>query len=91
MSGPHAPAVQEEEITQGPAGQRDDGCYQHACPGSYAIVQSWIGVPDTADEGIEVQFYVQPYLVDVDYCQTLISCLDITSGTGFAVDRKSVV
>lgn len=88
MSGPHAPAVQEEEITQVPAGQRDDGCYQHACPGSYAVVPSWIGVPDAADEGIEVQFYVQPYLVNVDYCQTLISCLDITSGTGFAVVLK---
>ena len=32
-----------------------------------------------------MEFHVQPYLVDVDYCQTIVSCLDTSSRTGFAV------
>ncbi|KAJ5981962.1 hypothetical protein N7451_012062 [Penicillium sp. IBT 35674x] len=37
---------------------------------------------------MEVKFYVQPYLLDVEenhFCQTILSCLDIISGTGLAV------
>ena len=88
LSGSHAPPAQEEEITKVPAGQRDDGRYQHACPGSYAIVPSWNSVTCSGKEGLEAQFYVQPYLLDVDHCQTLVSCLDATAGTGLAVVLK---
>ncbi|KAK2756187.1 hypothetical protein FQN54_005595 [Arachnomyces sp. PD_36] len=88
LSGPHAPPPQEEEITEVPAGQREDGRYQRAIPGSYAVVPSWSEITCTADEGIDVQFYAQPYLLDVDYSQILMSCLDIGLGTGFAVVLK---
>ncbi|KAJ5618747.1 hypothetical protein N7510_002731 [Penicillium lagena] len=84
--GAHAPPIVEEEIPEVPTGHRDDGCYQHAFPGSYALVSSWAKVPYSAGDSLEVHFYVQPYLLDVDhYCQTILSCLDIISGTGFAV------
>jgi hypothetical protein len=33
--------------------------------------------PFTGEDGIGVEFHVQPYLLDVDYCQTILSCLDI--------------
>lgn len=83
---PHGPAVVEEEITEVPVGHRVDGCYQRASPGSYALIPSWNEVTCAGGEGIEVQFYTQPYLVDADHhCQTLSSCLDIKSRTGFAV------
>lgn len=52
------------------------------------MVPSWAGVSHAAEEGFEVQVHVQPYLVDVDGCQTLISSLDIASGTGLAVVLK---
>lgn len=81
--------MQEEEVAGVPSGQRDDGCYQDARPGSYAVVPSWSDVTGTlaADEGINVQLYAQPYLLDAD-CQTLVSCLDAAAGTGFAVVLK---
>ncbi|KAJ0424574.1 hypothetical protein BJY00DRAFT_326499 [Aspergillus carlsbadensis] len=84
--GPHAPPVVEDEISDVPAGHREDGQYQHARPGSYALVPSWANVSSKPSDDIEVQFYVQPYLLDVDHhCQALISCLDIISRSGFAV------
>ncbi|KFX98589.1 hypothetical protein V490_02222 [Pseudogymnoascus sp. VKM F-3557] len=84
----HAPPVQEEEITEVPAGNRDDGCYQSACSGSHAVIPSWSEVQSTVEDGFEVDCHVQPYLVDVDHCQTIISCLDASSKTGFAVVLK---
>ncbi|KAL1876156.1 hypothetical protein Plec18167_005419 [Paecilomyces lecythidis] len=83
---PHAPQVIEEEIFDIPVGVRNDGCYQSARPGSYALVPSWDKVLFRAEDGMEVKFYVQPYLLDVDhYCQSVVSCLNIDSRTGFAV------
>lgn len=85
-SGAHAPPVVVEEISEVPSGHHDDGCYQDACPGSYAQIPSWATVAAAVAEGFEVEFYAQPYLLDVDYyCQTLVSCLNISSQTGFAV------
>jgi hypothetical protein len=76
----------EEEISEVPVGHREDGQYQHARPGSYALVSSWANVSSKPGDDIEVQFYVQPYLLDVDHqCQALISRLDISSRSGFAV------
>lgn len=49
---------------------------------------SWTEVAYAVNEGFEVQFYAQPYLLDVNYSQTLISCLNTTSGTGFSVVLK---
>jgi hypothetical protein len=84
--GPHAPPVVEEEINEVPVEHREDGQYQHARPGSYALVSSWANVSNKPGDDIEVQFYVQPYLLDVDHhYQALISCLDISSRSGFAV------
>lgn len=85
--GAHGPPVVEEEITEVPAGNHDDGCYQSACPGSYARVPSWNEVSYDDQEGLEVEFYMQPYLLDVEenHCQTLISCLDSASQAGFAI------
>ncbi|KAE8373876.1 hypothetical protein BDV26DRAFT_296546 [Aspergillus bertholletiae] len=91
-SGPHAPPVATEEITEVPAGHRDDGFYQDACPGSYALVPSWKDVTYTAEEGLEIEFYAQPYLLGDDVnCQTLLSCLDMASQTGFAVTLRDSV
>ncbi|KAJ6189970.1 hypothetical protein N7519_004878 [Penicillium mononematosum] len=85
-SGPRAPPVVLEDITEVPVGHHEDGCYQDACSGSYALIPSWAEVTLAVEEGIEVEFHAQPYLLDVDYyCQTLISCLDVSSRTGFAV------
>jgi hypothetical protein len=78
-----------EEITEVPAGHRDDGCFQSACPGSYAVVPSWASVEYKDEEGINIEFYAQPYLLENDSgCQTLLSCLDTDSRTGFAVILK---
>lgn len=85
-SGPHAPPVDEEEIHEIEPQQHACGKYQAARPGSYAQVKSWQGIP--ANDGLEAEFYFQPYLLDVDYPQTLISCLDIQAGSGFAVVLK---
>jgi hypothetical protein len=82
-SGPHAPPVEEEEIHGVGIQQHHCGQYQAARPGSYGLVQSWQEI--STDDALEAEFYVQPYLLDVDYCQTLISCLDIEARTGFAV------
>ncbi|QKX61390.1 uncharacterized protein TRUGW13939_08538 [Talaromyces rugulosus] len=89
-SGPHAPPVATEEITEVPTGNREDGCFQDASPGSYALVRSWEDVTCTAEEGLEIEFYAQPYLlVDDAQCQTLLSCLDVHSRTGFAVGLRN--
>jgi hypothetical protein len=85
-SGPHSPPVVLEEIAEVPLSHHDDGFYQGACPGSYAQISSWAEVTPAADEGLEVEFHAQPYLLEVNYdCQTIVSCLDTGSRTGFAV------
>lgn len=87
--GPHAPPVATEEITEVPAGHRDDGCFQRACPGSYGLVSSWADVKYTGEEGFHIEFYAQPYLLLSDSNrQTLVSCLDSHSRTGFAVSLR---
>ncbi|PLB48500.1 hypothetical protein P170DRAFT_511066 [Aspergillus steynii IBT 23096] len=83
--GPHDPPFAAEEIAEVPKGSREDGYYQDACPGSYARVSSWATVPYSEKDGMDVQFYVQPYLLETDHCQSIISCLDQDSRTGFAV------
>ncbi|MBE3048787.1 hypothetical protein IMZ48_41070, partial [Candidatus Bathyarchaeota archaeon] len=80
----YATAV-EEEISEVPKGSRTDGRYQDALSGSYGIVKSWAEVQYAAEEGLDAEFYVQPYLVEVDHSQTIVSCLDAGSKTGFAV------
>ncbi|KAJ5206511.1 Concanavalin A-like lectin/glucanase subgroup [Penicillium cf. griseofulvum] len=90
FSGPHAPPVVIEDITEVPIGHHEDGCFQDACAGSYALIPSWADVALAAGEGFEVEFHAQPYLLDVDYyCQTLISSLDLSSRTGFAIVLKN--
>ncbi|KAJ5971524.1 Concanavalin A-like lectin/glucanase subgroup [Penicillium vulpinum] len=90
FSGAHAPPVVIEDITEVPVGHHEDGSYQDACAGSYALIPSWAEVAPAAGEGFEVEFHAQPYLLDVGYyCQTLVSCLDVSSRTGFAVVLKN--
>jgi hypothetical protein len=86
-SGPHAPPVEEEQIHEVEPRNHTCGKYQAARPGLYGLVNNWQEI--SADDGLEVQFYFPPYLLDVDYCQTLISCLDVQAGSGFAVVLKN--
>lgn len=78
----------EEEIADVPKGSRDDGRYQPALSGSYGIVKSWSEVTYAAEEGLDVDFYTQPYLVELDHAQTIVSCLNADSKTGFAVSLR---
>lgn len=79
-----------EDISEVSHGHHDDGCYQDASPGSYAQIPSWANVTAVAGEGFEVEFHAQPYLLDIGYyCQTLVSCLDVSSRTGFAVALRN--
>lgn len=77
----------EEEIS-GAAGSHDNGHYQPALSGSYGIIKSWSEVQYAAEEGLEVEFYFQPYLVELDHAQTIVSCLDASSKSGFAVTLR---
>ncbi|SPN96483.1 uncharacterized protein DNG_00011 [Cephalotrichum gorgonifer] len=88
FEGANAPPAQEEEITEVAVQEHNDGRYQDACSGSYGLVPAWAQVQYAAEEGLEVEIYVQPYLVDVDSSQTMLSCLDASSKTGFAVILK---
>lgn len=48
-------------------------------------MSSWTEIGDVEKDGIVVDFYLQPYMVDVDRTQALVSCLDAESRTGFAI------
>lgn len=78
----HSPPRAAEEVTEVPTGQRP-GRFQKARPGSYGHIPDW-GSPGAA-EGLEVSFYVQPWLVGYSDVQTLISTLDPTAHTGFSI------
>ncbi|KAF2096216.1 hypothetical protein NA57DRAFT_67751 [Rhizodiscina lignyota] len=78
----HSPEKAEEEVKDIPRGQRQ-GRFQTAQPGSYGYVPNW--GPPIAAEGLQVSFYMQPWLVDCSHVQTLVSTLDSTAHTGFSI------
>lgn len=60
-----------------------NGRFQVARPGSYAIVDKRdYGVTST---GLDFTAYFQPYLLEAGHAQTLVSTLDISTRTGYAI------
>ncbi|KAI1614982.1 hypothetical protein EDD37DRAFT_591039 [Exophiala viscosa] len=82
----HAPEKREEEISQIPRG-RQNGKVQVAHPGSYGYISHW-KLP-AAPAGLQVSFYLQPWLVGCSHPQTLVSSLDTAEGTGFSIVLNS--
>lgn len=82
----HAPERREEEVSQVPRG-RQKGRIQIAQPGSYGYVSDWR--PPAAAEGLQISFYMQPWLVDCSHPQTLVSSLDVAEHTGFSIVLNS--
>ncbi|KAH8425253.1 N,N-dimethylformamidase beta subunit family domain-containing protein [Aspergillus melleus] len=86
---PHAPPAQKEVIENGPKGQCS-GHFQAAHPGSYAEVQAWMREPlMNKAEGIQVEAFVQPWMLNAPYLQALVSTLDVTTKSGFLVALSS--
>jgi hypothetical protein len=82
---PHAPPVREEEISEILIAQHKNGKYKTAHIGSYGRVDAWSQIQFAPKEGIEVEFYFQPYLLDSDNIQILVSTLDVKTRRGFSV------
>ncbi|KIX03718.1 uncharacterized protein Z518_07271 [Rhinocladiella mackenziei CBS 650.93] len=79
----HSPRKQEEVISVIPAGE-GKGRYQLARPGSYALVEDWVPGSVSNVKGLEISFYMQPWLPKSGHTQTLVSALDVDLKTGFA-------
>jgi hypothetical protein len=79
----HAPPRQEEDVIEIPPGRRE-GQYQTARPGSHVLVPEW-GASWATTKVIQVSFWVQPWLIDCRHEQTLVSNLNQTTHTGFAI------
>ncbi|KAL4782352.1 hypothetical protein BJX76DRAFT_369238 [Aspergillus varians] len=86
---PRGPPVREEEIAQVEVEQHNDGRYKSAAIGSYALVDDWRDISHKDSDGLEIQFHMQPYLLDVDYSQVVLSCLDMNTHTGLAIVLKN--
>lgn len=82
----HSPKKAEEELQEIPRGQRQ-GRFQTAQPGSYGYVPNW--GPPTVAQGLQVSFYIQPWLLDCSHAQTLVSTLDPAADTGFSIALNS--
>ncbi|KAL4906336.1 hypothetical protein BDW74DRAFT_177350 [Aspergillus multicolor] len=81
---PNAPAPHREVIEHGPSGELK-GRFQSSHPGSYALVESWRREPLLHNEGLEVSFYAQPWMLNAQYPQAIVSTLDANKGAGLAV------
>jgi hypothetical protein len=85
LKHPRAPAIHQEPVRNSAQEFHTDGKHQVACPGSYAIVNSWETTRYVSPtQGIEFRLLAQPYLLDTKDQQVLISTLDTESGTGFS-------
>lgn len=78
----NGPKQSKEEILEVPGGCRQ-GRVQFARPGSYGYVNDWI--PPTAEQGLQISFYMQPWLVNCPHPQTLLSTLDASACTGLSI------
>src|SRR5699024_5761152 len=76
---------QRQAIGHGPTGDLE-GRFQSSHPGSYALMKSWTREPllDKID-GLEVSFHVQPWMLDAEYPQAILSTLDTNKRAGLAV------
>ncbi|KAF4480179.1 N,N-dimethylformamidase beta subunit [Fusarium agapanthi] len=73
---PHAPAPAKEVIEHGPKGELT-GRFQASHPGSYAVVDAWRREPLLGkSEGVEIDFYVQPWMLNAPHPQAILSNLD---------------
>ncbi|KIW14986.1 hypothetical protein PV08_07773 [Exophiala spinifera] len=79
----HSPKKELEEITSIPRGTAK-GRYQVARIGSYARTDAW-GASLSGPYGIKVSLHFQPHLTRAGHVQTVISTLDVSSKSGFAV------
>ncbi|KAK2596510.1 hypothetical protein N8I77_013397 [Diaporthe amygdali] len=82
----NSPPKCEQEIKEIPRGQRP-GRFQSAKPGSYGYIPAWC--PLTVDGGLQVSFYMQPWLLGCSHTQNLISTLSPTSQTGFCISLNN--
>ncbi|OKL63373.1 hypothetical protein UA08_01695 [Talaromyces atroroseus] len=78
----HSPKKAEVEVEEIPRGQRQ-GRFQTSQPGSFGYVPNWS--PPNAAEGLQISFYVQPWLLDCSHAQTLVSTLNPATHTGFSI------
>ncbi|KAI1771449.1 hypothetical protein F4818DRAFT_204416 [Hypoxylon cercidicola] len=78
----HAPEKKTEQVLEIPSGKQK-GRFQAAQPGSYAYVPYW-GPPTTA-AGLQISFYMQPWMLNCSHAQTLLSTLNSVEHTGFSI------
>ncbi|KAJ0421687.1 hypothetical protein BJY00DRAFT_323172 [Aspergillus carlsbadensis] len=85
LDWPGAPTPEKEIIPHGPSGSLH-GRFQASHPGSYALVDAWAREPLLNKvDGLEVSFYVQPWMLDAAHPQAIVSTLDAAKNAGLAV------
>lgn len=80
--GDKSPRKRVEEIAATPQGSRE-GRFQIAHTGSYGTVKD-VGL-SSADEGLRISTYAQPWLIPCAHTQTLVSTLDAANKTGLDI------
>ncbi|KAL2797941.1 hypothetical protein BJX66DRAFT_334614 [Aspergillus keveii] len=85
LDWPGAPTPDKEVIPHGPSGSLR-GRFQASHPGSYGLVESWAREPLLNKvEGLEVSFYVQPWMLDAAHPQAIVSTLDAGKNAGLTI------
>lgn len=81
----HAPKPLREVVTCVPSGTLV-GRPQRAYPGSFARVDAWTERPlfGKAD-GLEFSFYMQPWMLDAQHPQAILSTLDVEAKAGICI------
>ncbi|KAF3402708.1 N,N-dimethylformamidase beta subunit [Talaromyces pinophilus] len=81
----NAPPTKKEVIENGPKGQCK-GRFQKAFPGSFGEVTGWPRELRLQPlDGIHFTAYFEPWKLNHEYVQTLVSTLDTKSASGFSV------
>ena len=85
-----SPPKRTEEIVEIPRSSRD-GRFQVAHIGSYGVVKD-VGL-SSADDGLRISVYAQPWLIPCSHFQALLSTLDVSDKTGIDIvlDRQGQV
>ncbi|KAK7224815.1 hypothetical protein V2G26_012818 [Clonostachys chloroleuca] len=82
---PHAPTPAKEIIEHGPKGELK-GRFQASHPGSYARVDGWARDPLLSkSDGVEIDFYAQPWMLNSPHPQAIISNLDVSKSKGLCI------